>query len=155
MYSPKQVGNSPRRIRAKVTNQLWIGPKLSILNFKASNSVYNENFNSGSKFLKLARNTIRFTLVCLCIEWDFHDIFKASFSISVSGRWINFIFKTCQTVTGVNMADQVDFPDFFFWQVFNFKASNSACYENFNATVATSSERLKSIFIRQNTWFVL
>ena len=48
-----------------------------------------------------------FAMICLCI-WYLYIIhllgfafFKATFSISVSGKWMRFWFKMCKTVTGI------------------------------------------------------
>ena len=77
------------------------------IEFQGQNLVYNENFNSGSKFLKFARKyQIHFSLFMYLMRF-----FKASFSISVSGRWINFIFKNLSNCCQCKY-DHVNFPDF-------------------------------------------
>ena len=53
--------------------------------------------HSGTKCLKPARN--RFTSICHIVISRF---FKATFNISVSGKWMNFLLKICQIVPGIS-----------------------------------------------------
>jgi hypothetical protein len=53
--------------------------------------------HSGTKCLKPARN--RFTSVFYIVISRF---LKATFSISVSGKWMNFMFKIRQIVAGIS-----------------------------------------------------
>ena len=57
--------------------------------------------HSDSKWIKPARN--RFTSVCLM--W-FHEFFKATFSVSISGKWMSITFKIGQTVAGISIISQ-------------------------------------------------
>ena len=61
--------------------------------------------HSGTKCLKPARN--RFISVCYIV---ISQLFKATFNISVSGKWMNFIFKIRQIIAGISQNSQ--FPKF-------------------------------------------
>ena len=104
--------------------------------------------HSGTKCLKPTRN--RFISVCYIVISQF---LKTTLNISVSGEWMNFIFKIRQIVAGVQTAN---FPKFYtnFWRVFYIwpicAAATTICILWYGKFIM-----VQSVQLQRRTWSIL